>query len=167
MRKIPKKNYLILGVMTVVTVLLVFYINAWIKTYKQNELNTSPLTNNVNEVYKNELHLSLSESNQMILYVGYNNSDDVKELERQILKTIKSKNLHDYFIYYDVTKELENNEYLETLKNEFSEVKVSINKAPMLIYVKSGEGVEVVDSNSGLITIEDLKNLVSKYKLGK
>lgn len=167
MRKIPKKNYLILLVIAVLTVLLVFYINAWIKTYKQNQLNISPLTNNVNEVYKNELHLSLSESNQMILYVGYNDSDDVKELEKQLLSTIRSKNLHEYFIYYDVTKELKNDEYLKILKNEFSEIKDSIDTAPMLIYVKSGEGVEVVDSKSNLITIEDFKELISKYKLGK
>ena len=167
MKKIPKKNYLILGIMTVVTVLLVFYANAWIKTYKQNDLNISPLTNNVNEVYKNELSLSLAESNQIILYVGYNNSDEVKTLEKQILNTIKNKNLNEYFIYYDITAELENDKYLETLKNEFSEVRDSINKAPMFIYVKSGEGLEVIDSSEGLITIDEFKDLISKNNLGK
>lgn len=163
MKKIPKKNYVILAILTVVTFLLVLYTNEWIRTYKLNKLQISPLTNNVNEVYSNELHMSLAETNQVILYVGYNHSKEVQELEKEILKTIKNKNINDYIIYYNVT---DDSKYLDVLRKEFINLKDNINKAPMLIYVKNGSGVEVVDSKDNLIKSEYFKLFVDKYEIG-
>lgn len=167
MRKIPTKNYLLLAALTLFTILFVICINGFIKTYKFNKMNISPLTNNVSEVNKNELHLSLAESNQIILYVGYKNNNEIKKLEKEILKKIKSKNLNEYVIYYDVTEELKNDRYLDTLKSEFPNMKDLISKSPIFIYIKNGEAIEAIDSKEKLISIDDFNYLVDKYEVGK
>ncbi len=167
MNKIPKKNYLMLAVISVLTIMLVLYINGWIKTYKINKLEIGPLENNVNQVNKNELYMSLSESNQIILYIGYNHVEEIKKFEKSLLKIIKNKNLVEYIWYYNVTDEMDNDDYLKTLRNEFPELKNDINKAPMLIYVKNGVGIEVIDSNNNLITTDDVNTLINKYGVGQ
>ncbi len=167
MNKIPKKNYILLGVITVLTVLLVLYVNSWIRTYKENHLELSPLVDNINQVNKNELHMSLAESNQIILYVGFNHSENIMKFEKALLKNIKNKNLVEYILYYNVTDELEDEEYLGTLKEEFPEIKGEINKAPMLIYVKNGTAEKAIDSKTNLITINDFTKLINDYKIGQ
>ncbi len=166
-RKIPKKNYIILASLLVLTVLLVLYINSWIKTYKQNKTNTSPLINLVSEVSADEIYLSLSETNQILLYVGYNNDTSVRNLEKNLLKEIKNQEVADYTLYYNVTNTLKKEKYLSILKTEFPEVENKINKAPMLIYIKNGEAVEVRDSSEKMITKNDLIELVNTYEIGK
>lgn len=165
MKKVPKKNYLLLGILTIFTVLMVICANQWIKMYKFNKMNVSPLVNNISKVNKNELHLSLAESNQIILYVGYRYDNNIRNLEKEILKRIKSKNLNEYVIYYDVTEELKNKRYLETLKNEFPHINNQLSTAPMLIYVKNGEAIELVDSSNRLINIDDFMYLIDKYQI--
>lgn len=166
-RKIPKKNYIFLAIILVVTCLLVLYINTWIKAYKQNEISISPLVSLISEVSSDEIYLSLSEANQILLYVGYNKDTKVRNLEKNLLKEIKNQEIADYTIYYNVTDNLKNNSYIKTLRMEFPEVENKINKAPMLIYIKNGEALEVRDSSVNMISKEDLIELVSTYQIGK
>ena len=49
-RKIPRKNYIIYGIIVVVTLALVFYANEWYKAYKQHELENSYIASHVKEV---------------------------------------------------------------------------------------------------------------------
>lgn len=167
MGTIPKKNYLLLMALTILTILLVLYANQWIKSYKFNKSNISPLVTNISQINKKELHLSLAESNQIILYVSYTGNNKIKRFENDLLKKIKSKNLNDYVIYYDITNELKNDEYLNILRTEFVQLKTKINKAPMLFYVKNGVAIEVADSNEELITMDEFEYLINKYKVGE
>lgn len=164
LRAVPLKNYIILFAIAFLTVLLTFYIRKMVNTYNSEELSISPLHSNVSEVNTNELDLTLNESNQVILYVSYVNDASVYKMEKNLLSKIKSKNLSDYIIYYNITNE---NDYLDILKNKFKSIKNNIKKAPLLIYIKNGEGLEVINSTDQLIDVNDLSYLTSKYEIGK
>lgn len=167
LKKIPLKNYLILLLIAVLTVLLTLYVKEWIETYKESEISISPLAGNVNEINTNELELILNESNQVILYVSYVNNLSVYNNEKNLLRKINSEELNDYIIYYNVTSLLEENEYLNVLKDKFSNIKDDIVKAPLFIYFKNGEGVEVINSKKELIGIKELVYLIEKYEIEK
>lgn len=167
MKKIPKKNYIILGVLAVLVVLLVWYIGQWIEAYKFNKLGISIISESINTVNKNELEVSLAETNQIILYVGYTHNNEIRNFEKELLKRIKSKNLNEFMIYYNITDELEDDEYLESLRKQFKNLSPLINKAPMFIYVKNSEGIEVKDSNETMITVKDYDELILKYEIGQ
>ncbi len=166
-KTIPLKNYLILLIVAVLTVILTLYIREWIETYRENKISISPLSGDINEINTNELELTLNESNQVIIYVSYVNDLDVYNKERKLLKRIKSEQLSDYVIYYNVTDLLKENEYLNILKSKFSNLKSEIIKAPMFIYVKNGEAVEVINSDDNIVNDSELKYLTEKYEIGE
>ena len=97
------------------------------------------------------------------MYVSYTGNKDIKKMEKKLYKEIEDKNLLDRIIYWDVTNLLENNEYITILANNFPNVELDINKAPMLIYIVDGKAVDVIDSSSELINYESLNELVNKY----
>jgi len=159
-RKVPIKNYFILGIIAFLTIFLTLYINEWIKTYKDgNEL--LPLDGEVQQVNINELEVTLSETNQVILYVGY---EGLNSLDKAILKRLKKDEVNDYFYYLNVTDYSEK-KYLGELKNNFSSIRNDINKAPMFIYIKNGEALRVVDSKNDIVNINDLNMLIDNYIL--
>lgn len=167
LKKIPFKNYLILFIVAVLTIVLTLYIREWILTYKENKISVSPLSGEISEVNTNELGLTLIESNQVILYVSYVNNLDIYNKENKLIKKIKSEDLNDYIIYYNVTDLLDKKEYLSILKLQFKEISSQIKKAPLLIYIKNGEGIEVINSDDKIVNEKDLMYLIDKYEIGE
>lgn len=166
-KNISKKNYIILGIICVVTIVLTLYINAWVKTYKENKISVSPLSGVVEEVNINEIDLAFSEMNEVILYVGYTNDKTIYDMEKKLLKYIKKLDIVDNFIYVNITDYKDNDEYIEILKKSFGEVKDEIKKAPMIIYVKNGKAEKVVNSKNKRISTYDISDLNETYELSK
>lgn len=164
-RKVPVKNYVILFFISLVTVVLVFYINAWVKAYKEDKLSLSPLSGVINEIGPEEITQTMSETNEIILYVGYNNSQKLYDSENNLLDYIKKHDLADKVIYVNVSNLMENDKYIEILKDSFVEVQEDIKKAPMLIYVKNGKALEVIKSTGGIIRKKDISILNKTYEL--
>jgi len=164
-KKIPTKNYIILGLITLIVIILTIYINAWIKTYKENKISISPFKEVIEEVNINEIGITFSEMNEVILYVGYTNDKTIYEMEEKLIKYIKNHNLVDKFIYVDATDYKENKEYINILKTTFENVQDEIKEVPILIYVKNGKAEEVINSENKKITTYNIAELVEKHNL--
>lgn len=163
-KKIPVKNYLIVVLLAVIVVLLTLYINAWYKTYQENKLSVSPFSGEVEEVDLKEISLTFAEMNEVVLYIGYTNNKSIYDMESRLLKYIKSNDLIDKFIYVDVT-DYKKSEYLDILKNTFSDKSEEINEVPLLIFVKNGKAELVINSKAGVINTSDIDNIKEKYDL--
>jgi len=164
-KEIPLKNYIILALMTIIVVVLTLYINAWIKTYKENKISESPFSGVVEEVNINDLSLSLAETNEVVLYVGYTNDKKIYDMEKRLIKYIKKHDIVDKFMYLDVTGNLESKDYIDSLKKTFKEVSDDIKEAPMLIYIKNGVATKVVNATDGVIHTYDISSLNKTYEL--
>ena len=84
-------------------------------------------------------------------------------MEKKLYKEFEKRNIIDKVIYWNVTDLKDNKEYIKTLKNKYPVTADKINKAPLIIYIKEGEAVDVIDSSHGLINVKDLKELLTKY----
>lgn len=164
-KNIPKKNYIILGIMTIVIVLLTFYINAWMKTYKENKLSVSPFDGVIEEVNINEINVTLSEMNEVVLYVGFTNDKKLYDMEKRLVKYIKNHDLVDKFIYVNINDYKDNGQYIDILKQTFVEIEKDIVEAPMLVYVKNGKAEKVINSKNGVIDTYDITSLNEEYQL--
>lgn len=161
-KKIPTKNYIILAVIVVITILLTFYINAWIKTYKENMYSESVLSGNVKEVNINELKEPFYEINEVILYVGYNNDKELYAQEKKLLREIKKKDLVDEVMYLNVT---DNNDYVDILNKRFGNDSVKLGNAPLIIYIRGGETQKVVKITSYDMLPKEFNKIVKQYKI--
>ena len=157
-RVIPVKNYFILLIICLVTIVATIYINAWIRTYKVNS-NVNPLIGKVQEITLSDLEATMSETNLAILYVANN---DNFALDKEILKRVNADSINDYFYYMNVNA-ISQEDCIKSLKEYFSDVKNEINSVPMLIYIKDGQAVKVIDSKDKKLNINDFNVILDNY----
>lgn len=161
-----KKNYFLLFILFIITLLITLYINSIIRDYKYIKVDVSPLEE-ITQINLNELDIALSELNNGIIYIGNIHNKENKRLERDILRKIKSEDLENYIYYCDVSNELNNNKYISILINNFPNIRNDLKLSPAFIYFKNGEIIEVIDSYEERVTSKDLLYLVEKYQIGK
>ena len=157
-RIIPVKNYFILLLICLITIIATIYINAWIRTYKVNS-DVSPLLGMVQEITLSDLEVTMSETNIAVLYIS--NGDDYN-LDSEILKRVNANSVNDYFYYMNVD-DVSVDKSIKSLKSYFDYVKESINVLPMFIYIKDGKAVKVMDSKDRQLTISDFDVLLDSY----
>ena len=105
MKQKPLKNYIGLGVLFLVVIVLLFYLKSWSDTYKKEKYSKSYLTDKVEEVKLSELEVSTKEMNDVLLLVTTTGSKKVYKQEEKIYEYMKKQNLISKFIYLDITNE--------------------------------------------------------------
>lgn len=127
MRKIPKKNYIIVIIMFCAVIVLTL---SGARFYNNSIKETSTLYNYIKSITKEELDQYLSENPSTVLYISdkYNLSNNENE---ELLKSkIVEFNLYDNFIYMDKTQF--DSEFVKKFNNKYK-TKLDINKLPIII----------------------------------
>lgn len=163
-KDVPSRNYLYLLLIVFGVVVLTFYINAWAKTYRTKKLETSPMEGVVEKLNINELGMSVSEMNEVLLYFGYTNNEKIYEMEKRIISFAKREDIISKMIYVDVTEKKSNNQYLKDVKEVFSDFDDKV-EAPFILYIKNGKIVDYVKPEYGLVQTYQIKKLIDEYNL--
>lgn len=159
------KNYFIVIIVSVLTIATGLYVRAFYINYNKDLVNQSVMKDKVSEVNFNELDYIVSESSNSLLYVGYTGDKNVYNMEKRLLKEIEKKSLSDKVLYLDVSDFLDNNDYLNKLKKQFSNIENQITNAPMFIFIENGKAVEAMSSELKMVDYKVFNNMISKYEL--
>lgn len=143
--KIPFKNYIILGLVILITVLVVFYMRNWyIMTKIYN--NTSPMLDVVSEINAGEISNYVMENQNFIIYVSSGTNDHVKGFEKKFSKYLVEKGISNNILYInmDTTESSElSNQLMSYSKTE--DVKDKINNSEVVMYIfENGEIKRVI-----------------------
>lgn len=165
-KNVSSRNYFIVMVVSVLIIVVVLYARTFYLNYKNNKVNVSVFNDQrINQINSDDFDFALSEiSSEIILYVSYTGSSEIRNMESKLYKEIEKKNLTDKIIYWNVTNS-KNSEYIETLRKRFPEIKDQINSAPLFIYIKDGKGVEAMSSELKNVDYKVFNKLVSKYNI--
>ena len=68
-KEIPTQNYVILGVIIIITLLGVIYLCSWYRQYHDNKINQPVITSVLREVQFNNLDTVLTERDMLIMYM--------------------------------------------------------------------------------------------------
>ena len=99
MKTIPKKNYIILGLLAVVTVLAVIYMSKWYRASENYYLENSVMKELVGEVKELEFENYILENPDIVIYISKDQSKITKKFEKKLKKYILDENLKSHFIY--------------------------------------------------------------------
>lgn len=160
MKQKTLKNYIGLGVLFVLVIVLLFYLKSWSDTYKKEKYSKSYLTDKVEEVKLSELEVSTKEMNDVLLLVTTTGSKKVYKQEEKIYNYMKKENVINKFIYLDITSE---KDYTSKLNNIYGNI--LIGEVPLLIYIKNGNAIKVINSDNGEIEVELIKQIINEYEL--
>ncbi|MGM9848400.1 MAG: DUF6568 family protein [Bacilli bacterium] len=155
MREIPKKNYFILFIVIVLSLLIAFYFRKWYKAYEDSYLSKSIVGNYLFEINYKELDNYLVENQSAIIYVSKVGNEKIRNFEKKFINAINQNDLKNKILYLDLSnyKGDTNNKYTINDKDITSVPNISVFKNGKLddIYVIDVDGYNMEKIISYLI----------------
>lgn len=115
-REVPLKNYLILGIILLITGLLLFYLYSWFDKYEESKLNRPILNKYMTVINVNELDNYLVENPNANIYVSILNDERIREFEKSVKKSYRDDLIDSSILYLDVTNISKNDRIYMTEK---------------------------------------------------
>ena len=91
-KEIPVKNYLVLGVIIIITLLASLYIFAWLRQYNDSKVNTPIITSTLREVQYNNLNTVVKERDILVMYMCTTDEDICRNFEKKFAKRLSTLN---------------------------------------------------------------------------
>ena len=127
-KEIPLKNYILLSIVLILTIVVVIYFFLWKNTYEKSKLQTPILDDYLLVINYNELNNYLVENKDAIIYVSKLNDESIRLFENKFKNIINKNNLNNKILYLDLTEELKENNIVK----EMTEV-------PTIVIIKDGK----------------------------
>lgn len=170
MNKVSKKDYLIVGVISILTFVVVGYFAFWYTETREYNENNSIMTGYLLEIGEEEVINNLDnyilDNPNTVLYVSYGNDTSVKDFEKEFVDYINKENIKSLFIYIDLNRISDKN-FINDFKNKFfstdlKDKNVEINKQPNLFIFKNGKIENMMYFTKQNIKIADVKNYLEE-----
>ena len=155
------KNYIQVGIMFLIAVLVVIYLSSLYGNYKRDKLSIPVINGILPEINYEELDPYLQENDgSMYLYMCTSDEDVCRNFEKDFKNIIEKKNLFDKITYLNLTKKENKKEFLKKFNNKYAK-KQKVYSYPTIIKFKKGKISEVIGGNNGL-TINELKKYIEE-----
>lgn len=167
-KQIPLKNYLILGVIIITTMLIVLYLCSWYKQYSENKIEKPVITSVLREVEYESLNEVLKERDILIMYMCTTSEKICKNFEKKFSEYIKSNNLSEEIIYLNLGYKNDENNLLNKVYNNYKskDLVKKVYTYPTLVIFNQGKIVDVLSSNQKKqITIKQIEEFLESYEL--
>lgn len=164
-REIPVKNYVILILVFLVTIVAVFYVRDWYNTTKNYYAQNSVMTKVVREIKSEEISNYILENQRFILYVSSGHDSGIKNFEDDFKNLIQSLDLTDDVLYMNLDGvNLES--FYDLLKNNYvrnSKIKNQIVDSNSSLYLFTDGKVSGVLNNVSDYSIKRLENIIKSW----
>lgn len=165
MRKIPKKNYVLVVLICFLTLALVGYL-AYV--YKKNQkvmIEPSVLSGHVLELGEKEIMTNLTnyilDNPDTILYVSYGEGDYLETFENELKDLVIEYSIKSNLVFVNLNlvsqknflNELKDNFFSDDLNNNY----IKLERQPNMFMFKNGEIVKVLYYAENKININDVK----------
>lgn len=154
MKRIPLKNYFILGIILVASIFIVLYIN---KLYLSTKNNDNILNGFIKEIKTQEIDNYIIENPDFIIYLGYKNNDN-KSFEKKFKKLVTKYDLQKDIVFIDISQF--NDETFNKFCKKYADK--LLEKDSSLIIVDNQKVIDVLDITKGNNDIELVKMFFKK-----
>lgn len=155
-KEIPFKNYIILAVILIFTILLVVYLFNWQSVYQKNKLQEPILDKYLMVINYNELDDYLVENKEAIVYVSVLNDEKIRMFENKFKNIIIKNDLNNKILYLNLT-----NESVEINKKYLS----NLSEVPTLIIFDEGKVVESYSIKDNNYDIKAFERFLEKEEI--
>lgn len=154
MKRIPLKNYFILGIILASSIFIVLYIN---KLYLSTKNNDNILNGFIKEIKTQEIDNYIIENPNFIIYLGYKNNDN-KSFEKKFKKLVTKYDLQKDIVFIDISQF--NDETFNKFCKKYADK--LLKKDSSLIIVDNQKVIDVLDITKGNNDIELVKMFFKK-----
>lgn len=168
MKVIPRKNYLLVVVICLATLIIVTYLTYICKKNQDIKVEPSILSGYVLELGEKEIMTNLRnyalDNPGFVLYVSYDSSKNLNEFEEQLKDLVKEQNIKSNLVFANLNlianknflNELKDNFFSDDLNNNY----IKLEKQPNMFLFKNGKIIKVLYYAEHKIDIEDVKKFL-------
>ena len=163
-KKIETKNYIILSLIVLVTVVVVFYMRNVYIVSKVYYNDNSVMLDIVKEVGQDELQNYLIENPKIVLYVSSKENQNIKKFEKTFKNFIIEEELEDDILYLDLDSIDKNelNQKLKDIANQNVQDKIDNNSIVSMYVIENGKVTNII-TNAEKKSKGQMKSLLQKY----
>lgn len=132
-KMIPLRNYILLSIILIISVVLVIYFYMWYGTYEDNKIYTPILDEYLTVINYNELEDYLIENKDAIIYVSILGDEEIMTFEKKFKKFFIENSVDNNILYLDLTSEYKDNNVFNNIK-----IKYGLKSLPCIIIFRDG-----------------------------
>ena len=138
LRKIPMKNYIILGLVIIITLLILYYFYMWIDVYKESKVNIPIMDKYMTVINYNELDNYIVENPNTIVYVSVLEDEDIREFEKKFKVKYKNNQINNEVLYMNITEDIKDNSLKNDMISKYSVNSLNITNVPLIMVFEDG-----------------------------
>ena len=160
-KKIPLKNYIILAVTLIITIILVIYFYLWKKAYEENKKNTIIMDEYIQKINYNELSNYLIENKSTVIYSSVVGSQKTSNFEKKFVKVIQDNSRKNSILYLDLTEVVKNKSIKKELLEKYPDLNNNI-KDPLIIIFNNDKVIRIYNIKDNNYNIDSLIEFLEK-----
>lgn len=150
-RKIPLRNYIILSIILILTIVLVIYFYMWYSAYMENKLGTPIMDKYLTVINYNELDNYLIENKDAVIYISILNDENIRSFEKKFKSVIRDYSLIGSVLYLDLTSEFEDSSLYNQIMGEYD-----LDDVPSIVVIRDNIVYDVYNIKSSGYDIDSL-----------
>ena len=162
LRVVPKRNYIILGIILIATLALVCYFYRWSKVYNEARLNERILDSYMDVINYNELEDYVIENPDTIIYVSVLQNSTIREFEKKFKKVLKNNEIDKRILYLDITDNITDSDIRKEMRKKYHINGVYITDVPVIMVIEEGTLKNIYSISSNDYDIGKLKKFLNK-----
>lgn len=157
-REIAFKNYIILALVLIITIIGVIYIFMWYSSKEKSKLELPILDDYIMPINYNELNDYIVENKDAVIYTSMLNDVNIRLFENKFKNVIVKNNLNSSILYLDLTNEIKDNNVLLKMEKKYG-TKVDI---PSVMVFRDGVLTDVYNIKEDNYNIKKLEKYLEK-----
>ena len=157
-REIAFKNYIILALVLIITIIGVIYIFMWYSSKEKSKLELPILDDYIMPINYNELNDYIVENKDAVIYTSVLNDVNIRLFENKFKNVIIKNNLNSSILYLDLTNEIKDNNVLLNMEKKYG-TKVDI---PSVMVFRDGVLTDVYNIKEDNYNVKKLEKYLEK-----
>ncbi len=157
-REIAFKNYIILALVLIITIIGVIYFFMWYSSKEKSKLELPILDDYIMPINYNELNDYIVENKDAVIYTSVLNDVNIRLFENKFKNVIVKNNLNSSILYLDLTNEIKDNNVLLKMEKKYG-TKVDI---PSVMVFRDGVLTDVYNIKEDNYNIKKLEKYLEK-----
>ena len=138
-REIPIKNYIILGVVLFITMLILYYFYCLVDVYKESKINIPIMDKYMSVINYNELDNYIVENPDTIIYVSVLEDEKIRGFEKEFKNKYKNKEIENELLYMNITDDIKDMDIRDEMVSKYSINSLDMTDVPSLLVFNNGE----------------------------
>ena len=138
-REIPIKNYIILGVVLFITMLILYYFYCWVDVYKESKINIPIMDKYMSVINYNELDNYIVENPDTIIYVSVLEDEKIRGFEKEFKNKYKNKEIENELLYMNITDDIKNKNIKDEMVLKYFVNSLNMTDVPCILVFSDGK----------------------------